>query len=43
MSLLDVADLTLSIDGQPILRPCRCGIAPGEILALTGEAARASR
>ncbi len=37
MSLLDVRNLTLSIGATPILRDLSFGIAPGEILALTGE------
>ncbi|MGY9046889.1 hypothetical protein P775_25955 [Puniceibacterium antarcticum] len=37
MTLLDIRNLTLSISGTPILRDLSLTIAPGEILALTGE------
>jgi peptide/nickel transport system ATP-binding protein len=37
MTLLSVENLTLSIAGQPILRDVSLQIAPGEIVAVTGE------
>ncbi len=37
MSLLDVTDLSVTIHDQPILRQVDLSIAPGEIVAVTGE------
>lgn len=37
MSLLSIKNLTLSIHGTPILRDVELAIAPGEIVAVTGE------
>ncbi|SNR47263.1 ABC transporter ATP-binding protein [Puniceibacterium sediminis] len=37
MTLLNIRNLSLSIHGTPILRDLSVSIAPGEILALTGE------
>ncbi|AVO38594.1 ABC transporter ATP-binding protein [Pukyongiella litopenaei] len=37
MSLLEISDLNLSILGTPILRDMSLTVAPGEIVAVTGE------
>lgn len=37
MSLLDIKNLSLSIHGTPILRDVSLTVAPGEVVAVTGE------
>jgi len=37
MSLLAVSDLSVAIHGQPVLESVALSVAPGEIVALTGE------
>ena len=37
MSLLEINDLSLSINEQPILHDVRLSVDPGEIVAITGE------
>ncbi|MEZ5685410.1 MAG: hypothetical protein R3D78_05695 [Paracoccaceae bacterium] len=43
MSLLRLETLSVEIGGAPILREVSLDLAPGEILALSARAARASR
>jgi len=37
MSLLDITNLSLSINGTPILRDVSLSVNTGEIVAVTGE------